>query len=522
MTIIAMEDLTREARRLEQNGAWEQAVTIYQSALEQSSDARLHSELWRKIGIVHYNRGNYEAATPAFTQSERKAAGAGAAQEQALAINCIASLAVASGQLDDAERHFRRAYPLAQLLGNEHLITIIDQNLATLANIRGDSDAALERNLSVIERYDRAGNHAGLCGALNNAGMIHADLEQVEAAEACYQRALEIAIAENDAELIGTIQLNRAELSFKCNRLDDARLYCDQAFGMFGRVENRLGLAEAYKVYGKIYRETGRTELAEAHFNVAARSAEESGYYLLHAESEAELALVYLARGKSQEALQKLNKAHRLFEEVRARRELFDNDKQLDRLEARYFQVVEAWGDSIEANDAYTAGHCGRVARYTAMLAEAVGYSGRELNWIRMGGFLHDVGKTGVDPEILNKPGKLNQDEWLAMQRHTVIGDEIISKLDFPYDIRPIVRNHHERWDGTGYPDQLMGDEIPRTARILCVADVFVALTTTRSFRQAYTREEALRIMHEEAGTVLDPELFRTFTRLLDDEGNNR
>ena len=152
------------------------------------------------------------------------------------------------------------------------------------------------------------------------------------------------------------------------------------------------------------------------------------------------------------------------------------------------------------------------------MLAEAVGYQGRELNWIKMGGFLHDVGKTGVDAAILNKPGKLDEREWEAMQRHTVIGDEIISKLDFPYDIRPIVRNHHERWDGTGYPDELMGDEIPHTARILCVADVYDALTTTRSYREAYNQDEALRIMHNEAGTVLDPQLFNIFTKLLDEE----
>jgi putative nucleotidyltransferase with HDIG domain len=88
-----------------------------------------------------------------------------------------------------------------------------------------------------------------------------------------------------------------------------------------------------------------------------------------------------------------------------------------------------------------------------------------------MGAFLHDVGKTAIPAEILNKPGKLTPEEWRLMQSHTTVGDEIVTELDFPWDIRPIVRNHHEHWDGSGYPDGLAGEEIPLTARILCIAE---------------------------------------------------
>jgi putative nucleotidyltransferase with HDIG domain len=89
-----------------------------------------------------------------------------------------------------------------------------------------------------------------------------------------------------------------------------------------------------------------------------------------------------------------------------------------------------------------------------------------------MGAFLHDVGKTAIPAEILNKPGKLTPEEWRLMQSHTTVGDEIVTELDFPWDIRPIVRNHHEHWDGSGYPNGLAGEEIPLTARILCIAEI--------------------------------------------------
>jgi HD-GYP domain-containing protein (c-di-GMP phosphodiesterase class II) len=132
-----------------------------------------------------------------------------------------------------------------------------------------------------------------------------------------------------------------------------------------------------------------------------------------------------------------------------------------------------------------------------------------------MGAFLHDVGKTSVPIEVLNKPGKLTEEEFEQMKRHTVIGDAIISETPFPWDIRPIVRNHHEKWDGTGYPDQLKGEEIPLTARILCVADVYDALTSARSYRRALSHEEAVEIMRKESGTTLDPTLFAVFLEVL-------
>lgn len=175
--------------------------------------------------------------------------------------------------------------------------------------------------------------------------------------------------------------------------------------------------------------------------------------------------------------------------------------------------LVREWGESIEAKDLYTSGHCQRVADYACRLAEEFGIPAREMVWFRMGAFLHDVGKTEVPEEILNKPGRLTDDERGIIERHTVIGDEMLSSIEFPWDIRPMVRSHHERWDGTGYPDGLAGLEIPLTARILRIADVFDALTTTRSYRAPLSHDQAFRLMVEDEGSF-DPELFGVFTKL--------
>jgi HD-GYP domain-containing protein (c-di-GMP phosphodiesterase class II) len=128
-----------------------------------------------------------------------------------------------------------------------------------------------------------------------------------------------------------------------------------------------------------------------------------------------------------------------------------------------------------------------------------------------MGALLHDVGKVAVPLEILNKKGKLTDDEWSIMCQHPVFGVDLLEGIEFPWDIRPMVRHHHERWDGTGYPDRIAGQSIPYEARILTIADIYDALTTTRSYRAGFTHERAMDILRAEMGETVDPELFTCF-----------
>jgi putative nucleotidyltransferase with HDIG domain len=284
----------------------------------------------------------------------------------------------------------------------------------------------------------------------------------------------------------------------------------------------------ALRFYGIIYRETKKPYLAETHLREAIEVAVNHQYPLEEAEAQHELALVFRAQNRNREALEALNRAHELFTGLQAQRYQADIAKRVDQLQDDFLALVQSWGESIEAKDRYTRGHCQRVADYACRIAEVAGIDRREMAWFRMGAFLHDVGKTEVPGEILNKAGRLTDAEREIIEGHTVAGDNILAQIHFPWDIRPMVRSHHERWDGRGYPDQLVGALIPLTARILRVADVFDALTTNRSYRQPLTPEQAFQIMRDDYGSF-DPEvfeifenLFPEFCRMIPFDGNQR
>lgn len=515
---MSLIELIEDAQRAERSGSWDQALHLYQAALEEARKADEHvrvAELLRWIGRVHRLRGNLEPAAHAYRESLAVAVTHGLTVHIASALNVLGVVEQAHGNVDAAEALYMRARLIAIEVGDERLTAMIEQNFATMANIRGETEVALQSYASALERYQRIDDDLACAWALNNMGMALTDRGEWENATARFEQAVEHATRVGDAEMIGTIQLNTAEVHLKAGDIDRARDHCGAAFGIFSRLQSKTSLAETYKMYSSIYRAAGKPQLAEMHLSVIVELARACDDKLLEAEIEHERALLHVAEGRNREALLSLNQAHAIFATFKATREVLDIDKRLDRIEATYLEVMRAWGDSIESKDLYTAGHCSRVAEYACMLATAVGFKGRDLTWLNMGAFLHDVGKTSVPSEVLNKPGKLTDEEFELMKRHTVIGDAIISETPFPWDIRPIVRNHHEHWDGNGYPDRLAGENIPLTARILCVADVYDALTSTRSYRPGLSQDEALAIMQEESGAVLDPKLFAIFRELI-------
>jgi putative two-component system response regulator len=161
--------------------------------------------------------------------------------------------------------------------------------------------------------------------------------------------------------------------------------------------------------------------------------------------------------------------------------------------------VILSLGLTIEARDPSTDGHCQRLAAYATALGVRLGLGDDDLIALNRGGFLHDVGKIGIPDAVLLKAGRLTASEYALMQQHTVIGDRLCSQLRLLEDVRPIVRHHHERPDGTGYPDQLTGEDIPLLARILSVVDVYDALTTERPYKPALSPDQAVRELREEA-----------------------
>lgn len=177
--------------------------------------------------------------------------------------------------------------------------------------------------------------------------------------------------------------------------------------------------------------------------------------------------------------------------------------------------IIASLATAIDAKDRYTRSHINRVQMYAVALAEAVGLSGAELEAVRMGALIHDIGKLGIPERILGKPGKLTMDEFRRMQAHVTIGAEILAPVPFPFPVLPIVLTHHERWDGLGYPKGLKAEEIPIGGRIMAIADVFDALTSDRPYRTAMSTQDAVAVLREGAGRQFDPNLVEHFARIL-------
>lgn len=195
------------------------------------------------------------------------------------------------------------------------------------------------------------------------------------------------------------------------------------------------------------------------------------------------------------------------------------------RLQSSYLGAVEALTGALDAKDRYTGEHTLAVDQLCMATGQVLALSDDQLEALSYGAVFHDIGKIGIPESILNKPGPLTPEERAVMERHTVIGEQILAPLEFLHPVLPIVRHEHERWDGQGYPDGLAGDEIPLGARIIFVCDAFHAMTSDRPYRKAVDRDEAIRRLRAARGTQFDPAVVDAFLvaiEALDHEGAPR
>lgn len=181
--------------------------------------------------------------------------------------------------------------------------------------------------------------------------------------------------------------------------------------------------------------------------------------------------------------------------------------RERGKLERLSIATLEALVNALEAKDPYMRGHSARVADLSATIAHQLGLADEDLEHVRVAGRLHDIGKIGTRESVLNKQGALTPDEFEHVKQHVVIGSQILAPLSHLGDIIPAVRHHHERWDGTGYPDGLRGEEIPIGARIIGAAEVFDALSTSRAYQEKMSPENAVERIADLSGTVLDPQV---------------
>ena len=477
------------------------------------------SETLRRIARCHHQSNDFLAAQDVLVAALAAAKALGTPTAEALVLNTQAAVAQTLGDPGVAEQLYNQARDRARGGGEHVIVAMVDQNLGTLANTRGYFEEALRRYAQALGAYDVLNMPERRSPLLANIGRLHTDLGAWSAAEASFEEALTCAGEAGDrvTELLVQVNVTRMELAREA--------YAKAANSVLRSRELAQELGDTRwtgliaKQQAVIHREIGDLVNAVHSLKEARLVAEQSGDRLLEAEVARELAQTHWRAKHNRDTLLWLNRAHRLFEELQARHEAADIGARAQALEELFFDIVREWGSSIESKDACTHGHSERVTRYALMLADAAGIDPRERNWFEMGALLHDVGKVAIPDAILQKPGPLTADEWVVMRGHSAKGESLLADVEFPWDIALMVRHHHEAWDGGGYPDNLKGEAIPWTARVLCVADVYDALTTERPYRGAYNRAQAVEIMDEMSGSRLDPELYRIFRRLLAEGG---
>lgn len=189
-----------------------------------------------------------------------------------------------------------------------------------------------------------------------------------------------------------------------------------------------------------------------------------------------------------------------------------------EKLEKAYLESVETLRYTVEAKDPYTRGHSDRVSAYSVLIGEKLGLSEDDIKTLKIGGLFHDVGKIGVPDAILQKDSKLTDDEYSEIKNHPSIGAHILSTASIFKDIIPIVKHHHEKYDGTGYPSKLKGEEIPYLARIAAIADSFDAMTSRRTYRNSLPLETVIAEIRRCKGTQFDPEIADVFLDMLEND----
>jgi len=510
--------LVEEARVAAAAGHRELARRRFESALylmrppPQVGEA---AAIFRNIGNLYFEDGDFTAGEDCLAVATAIAEATGDRSALARSKNALAIGYWMRGRIDDAERLYAEAGREAAAIGDVKLLAMVEQNLGTIASMHGDLTRAIKHYERSLNGYRELGLDEQVGNLLNNMGLAHAHLMQWEEAERIYLEALAMCAACGDVRTSFMIEINRAEAQIGRRRLADAQVISQRVLRRARALNDARAIAGAQKNLGVVAREQGTLDTAEHYLGEAFASASTREDLLLAAEVAREQAELYSVMRRERQTLQALNTSHRLFSELRAQRDLADVARRMRGLEQRFYDIVSAWARSIESKDPYTLGHCERVADYACAIFRAIDTDQSTLFWFRIGALLHDVGKINVSTDVLNKPGKLTPEERVQMESHPVAGVELLKGVEFPWDVLPMVRSHHERWDGRGYPDRLTGEEIPLNARVLALADVFDALTTDRPYRPAFAPEEALRMMREDAGRSFDPTLFAVFERLV-------
>ncbi|PKK84199.1 MAG: hypothetical protein CVT49_04320 [candidate division Zixibacteria bacterium HGW-Zixibacteria-1] len=510
---------SEKGRALSKMGRYSEAVDEYQKLLEFCQNHKLveqRVEVFLEIGQLLAKTGEHDRALGYVHRALSGYRRLNDSNGVCRSLRNLGVIYIELGEFDDAETVYEEAIGISLENNFRLLYADLHNNLGTIKNIKGDWKAALDCYYRAREVYDQEGEVRKSAYNLNNIGITLMEQEQYENARDIFQSALDVAGTIKDASLLLILNINLTDLSLKMGAFSRAKQYLDAAEDYFLRKNLKNGqLAEVGKLTGKIALHEQDFDKALDCFDRALELCEELGLQYQQAEVLFEKGNLFLITEQHVEALQVLESAFKLFHQLDVTGRVEKTEKLISSIEELYLRIFEAMAGKVDQKDPYTKGHSDRVANISLILARSLGLSDHDIKAVVAGALLHDIGKLKTPDEILKKTGRLTSEEYEEIKNHPDAGVQLLSGITLPWNVIPLIRYHHEKYDGTGYPTGLAGEDIPLGARVICLADVFDALTSERPYREAFSPRKALEVMKFEMLAAFDRLGLETLDRLV-------
>ncbi len=501
-------------------GKYDKAICEFKKILaicQDNNDLDLKSETFTQIGQLLAKQGDFERAIGYI----QRAIGAFRRSKDNYGLcKALRNLGVVYcelGEFDEAESAISEAIAISAASGDNLLYADLVNNLGAIMNMKGKRSRALDLYRESLEIYLDNNEIRKEAYTKNNIGITFSEQGMVDDAYGYFKESYEISIKINDASLRLIAEINLADIYTKRGNFERAKKHSKwvEKYLTDEKLIN-VNLIEAKKLNGRICFAEGHYDDALIEFSSALNVCREIGSKFHEAEVLLERGKLLRVTEQHFDALSDLENSYHIFKKIKAEGKQLQTEKIIDSVEQLYLEIFNSMGKMVDRKDSYTKGHSDRVASLSLLLAKELGLKTGVVKTIVAAALLHDIGKVKLSDSILKKPGRLTNEEFEEIKKHPENGVEMLRGKTFPWDIKPLILHHHERVDGSGYPMKIKGEDIPLGARVICVADVFEALTSNRCYRDAFSVEKALGIMKSESGTTFDPVLLSSFVELVE------
>ncbi|MEZ5357768.1 MAG: tetratricopeptide repeat protein [Candidatus Zixiibacteriota bacterium] len=510
-----------KGKALSAKGRYNEAIEEYQKILKYCRDNEhlsVKAETFTQIGQLMAKQGDFDRAL-GYVQ---RAIGANRRLNDdkgtCKALRNLGVIYLELGEFEEAEVNYTQAIAIARKIGDDILFADLVNNLGAIMNMKGNWDKALKYyndSLKIYEEHDQVRKSAY---TKNNIGITNIEIGKNDIAFEYFTEAYEIATSIKDASLSLIVDINLADLYLKKGEILNAKVHCQKADAYL--MESKLvngHLVEVKRIAGKIAQHGKEQEIALKFFDEALDISRDIGMRYLEAEVLLERGNLLGIMQKHFDALADLEASYHIYAQLKAEGRREQTEKVIYSIEKLYLEIFDAMAKEVDRKDTYTKGHSDRVASFALLLARELNLPTNTIKTIVAAALLHDIGKINIIDDVLKKAGRLSKEEFQHIMKHPEFGVELLRAKEFPWDLKPLILHHHEKIDGTGYPLGLKGEDIPYGARVICVADVFDALTSDRVYRKAFNTDRALSIMQEESGTSFDPDIFAIFEKMIRD-----